>query len=55
MTADAVIREAFGLPGPSTLYGRCNVLSDSSERLLARVVEVLPPWNGAARWEENLE
>lgn len=51
VTADPVIREAFGLTSPSVLYGRCNVLSNSAQHVLARVVEILPPWNGAAGWE----
>jgi hypothetical protein len=37
------------------LYGRCNVLSDAEQRVLARVVEVLPPWDGSAAREGNLE
>jgi chorismate-pyruvate lyase len=43
VNADAVIREALKLPEPCVLYGRCNVLSDLSEKVLAQVVEILPP------------
>jgi chorismate-pyruvate lyase len=43
VTPDPVIREAFGLREPRALYGRCNVLLDPSQNVLARVVEILPP------------
>lgn len=55
VTADAVMREALNLDEPRTLYGRCNVLSDLSHNVLARVVEILPPWSGAEPWEGNLD
>jgi hypothetical protein len=48
------MREALDLTERRPLYGRCNVLSDSSHNVLARVVEVLPPWNAAARGEDKL-
>jgi len=54
VTADPAMREALDLAEPRVLYGRCNVLSDLSHNVLARVVEILPPWNGPAGWEENL-
>jgi chorismate-pyruvate lyase len=47
VTADPVMREALELAKPLPLYGRCNVLSDPSHNVLARVVEILPPWRGA--------
>ena len=50
--ADPVIREAFGLTESRVLYGRCNVLSDLSQNVLARVVEILPPLEGIAAVEE---
>jgi hypothetical protein len=37
------------------LYGRCNVLSDFSQNVLARVVEILPPLDGIAGSEEDSE
>ena len=43
VTADAVIKQALGLSGEAVLYGRRNVLSDSSNRTLAQVIEILPP------------
>jgi chorismate-pyruvate lyase len=55
MTADAVISEAFELKRPCVLYGRCNVLSDLSQRPLARVVEILPPVNGTPLLEDGFE
>jgi chorismate-pyruvate lyase len=41
--ADAVIQEALALTKPHILYGRRNVLWDSSQQALAQVVEILPP------------
>ncbi|MEX2301285.1 MAG: hypothetical protein WD733_10130 [Bryobacterales bacterium] len=55
VNADAVIREALDLAEPRALYGRCNVLSDPAHNVLARVVEILPPWSGAEPWEGNLD
>jgi hypothetical protein len=43
------------LTGPDVLYGRCNVITNSSQHVLARVVEILPPWNEAANQEGKLE
>ena len=40
---DAVIRDALGLENGPTLYGRHNVISDPQDRVLAEVVEILPP------------
>lgn len=55
MTSDAVIGDALGLAEPCVLYGRCNVLSDFSQNVLARVVEILPPLDGIAGSEEDSE
>jgi chorismate-pyruvate lyase len=41
--ADARLRKLLGLRQAATLYGRRNVLVDGSRRLLAEVVEILPP------------
>lgn len=41
--ADAVIRRAFGLEGPTTLYGRRNTLRDREGRPFSDVIEILPP------------
>jgi chorismate-pyruvate lyase len=55
VTADPAIRDAFGLTGPDVLYGRCNVITNSSQHVLARVVEILPPWKDAVHQEGKLE
>jgi chorismate-pyruvate lyase len=55
VSADRFMQDALGLAKPTVLFGRCNVLSNSSKHVLARVVEVLPPWNGAAGWEGKVE
>jgi chorismate-pyruvate lyase len=54
VTADPLMCEALDLAEPRVLYGRCNVLSDPSRNVLARVVEILPTWNGPADGEEYL-
>lgn len=51
--ADPVMREALNLAEPRVLYGRCNVLSDLSHNVLARVVEVLPPASKVPTWENG--
>lgn len=43
LRSDALIDRALGLAGPATLYGRRNVLTGPAGRLLAEVVEILPP------------
>lgn len=43
LRGDRRIEEIFGLPGRSTLYGRQNELVADSGRVLAEVVEILPP------------
>jgi chorismate-pyruvate lyase len=43
ITSDAVIGSALHLTGLNLLYGRRNVLLDSSERTLAEIIEILPP------------
>lgn len=43
IAADELMKQSFGLVGPAILYGRCNVLTDTAGRELARVVEILPP------------
>ena len=40
---DAVISQSLELKTPATLYGRCNALFDEQGRVLADIVEVLPP------------
>jgi chorismate-pyruvate lyase len=40
---DAVIGRALGLTRPVQLYGRCNALYDAQGRVLADIVEILPP------------
>jgi len=41
--ADALFSRMLGLNAPSTLYGRCNALFTPDERILADIVEILPP------------
>jgi chorismate-pyruvate lyase len=48
VAADAVIRGALDLKEPGLLYGRQNLLLDSAQRSLARVVEILPPSHPAS-------
>jgi len=43
ITSDDVIGSALQLTGLNLLYGRRNVLLDSSERTLAEIIEILPP------------
>jgi chorismate-pyruvate lyase len=43
INSDAVIDSALHLTGLNLLYGRRNVLLNSSERTLAEIVEILPP------------
>jgi chorismate-pyruvate lyase len=52
--ADPVMRDALDLADSCVVYGRCNVLSDPSGNVIARVVEILPPWSGPAGWEGNI-
>jgi hypothetical protein len=40
---DELIANALRLADPGVLYGRRNVLVDAAHRVLARVVEILPP------------
>ena len=48
VTADPLMRKALHLAEACVLYGRRNLILDSSERVLAQVVEILPPANGFA-------
>ncbi|MGA3186361.1 MAG: hypothetical protein ABSF22_04560 [Bryobacteraceae bacterium] len=41
--ADGAICQALGIPGPVRLYGRRNILGNSTGRKLAQVLEILPP------------
>lgn len=41
--SDEIINDALGLNTLCKLYGRRNVLLDSQERILAEVIEILPP------------
>jgi chorismate-pyruvate lyase len=43
ITSGSVIGSALQLTGLDLLYGRRNVLLDSSERTLAEIIEILPP------------
>jgi chorismate-pyruvate lyase len=46
ITPDAMISGVLHLTGLNLLYGRRNVLLDSSERTLAEIIEILPPLAG---------
>jgi hypothetical protein len=41
--ANRLMVEAFGLSSPQRLFGRCNCMSDSVGRVVAEVIEILPP------------
>lgn len=41
--ADTVMQHVFGMPDAHEFFGRCNVLIGENGRVLARIVEVLPP------------
>jgi chorismate-pyruvate lyase len=41
--SNALIEQALGLSRPQRLYGRCNCMSDSVGRVVAEVIEILPP------------
>jgi hypothetical protein len=43
--SNRLIEQSLVLPTPQWLYGRCNCMSDSVGRVVAEVVEVLPPEN----------
>ena len=43
--SNRLIEQSLGLPAPQALYGRCNCMSDSVGRVVAEVVEILPPEN----------
>jgi chorismate-pyruvate lyase len=43
--ADTMMQRIFRLPEAREFYGRCNVLLDDNDRVLARIVEVLRPAN----------
>jgi chorismate-pyruvate lyase len=45
--ADAVMQRVFRVPEAQVFYGRCNVLLDDNDRVLARIVEVLRPAEAA--------
>ncbi len=44
--ADATICKALGIEGSIKLYGRRNILGNSTGRKLAQVLEILPPAKG---------
>lgn len=44
--SDALMNEMLHLNGETTLYGRRNVLLTPENRILADIVEILPPYEG---------
>ena len=55
VNSDAVINRALQLSGSYQLFGRRNVILDSEQRILAQVVEILPPSNGISHSEKDRE
>lgn len=43
VTGDDLINRALGVSKPCRLYGRCNTLTADDGRVIAEVVEILPP------------
>jgi hypothetical protein len=43
--SNRLIEQSLRLSAPQWLYGRCNCMSDSVGRVVAEVVEILPPFN----------
>lgn len=43
---DQVVARALEMDGPEPLYGRHNLISSPDGRVLAEMVEILPPWSG---------
>jgi chorismate-pyruvate lyase len=43
VVGDDLINRALGVTAPTTLYGRCNTLTADDGRVIAEVVEILPP------------
>lgn len=43
MQSNSLIESALGFEKSVRLFGRCNCLSDSEDRTIAEVVEILPP------------
>jgi hypothetical protein len=43
VVGDELINRALGVARPTTLYGRCNTLTADDGRVIAEVVEILPP------------
>jgi hypothetical protein len=41
--SNQLIEEALNISGPQRLYGRCNCISDEVGRVVAEVIEILPP------------
>jgi chorismate-pyruvate lyase len=50
---DAIIESALQLTGSNLLYGRRNMIVDAEQRILAQVVEILPPSNGNSHGERD--
>ncbi|MBI5394889.1 MAG: hypothetical protein HZA91_06275 [Verrucomicrobia bacterium] len=46
--SDETTTQHFHLKRPCGLFGRCNVLQDAEERVLADIVEILPPAGSGA-------
>ena len=53
VVCDDVIREGLRLSSGGILYGRQNVLTGAEGRVLARVLEILPPWDIILKWEKD--
>jgi hypothetical protein len=53
VTSDALINGALQLDGAHQLFGRRNVILGAEGRILAQVVEILPPSNGISHPERS--
>lgn len=54
LTSDVFMEKAFDLDRSYPLYGRCNLLTYSNGKILANVVEILPPVERLQKVEETL-
>lgn len=51
--SDAFINSVLGLKSSNLLYGRRNILSNSSQRILAEIIEILPPSQSLPSMEKS--
>ena len=51
VTANSHIQAALALPQSAELFGRRNIILDGCRRMLADVIEILPPLNSMPNYE----